>query len=144
MTQIRFRALWTAPVIAIVLFGSHLAYKSMRENVLGGTQSPSALSHWWASVILLYFFLFLCVSGTVLTVLRRVHTNRAMLESIANAFVFCFLFALASITGDPAVLPSISALGLASLHQWLFGAASVWVLVWLYFLLEPGGIRRPQ
>jgi hypothetical protein len=138
--NIKFRALWTAPVIALILFIGRCAYLGLRAHVLGqGLDFPS-LRLWWIALACFYLLIAMACSATIVAIFRRYLDTRSMIASTSNIFMTCLLFALSAIGADPLVRPLLSTVGLSTLHYWLFGIAGFWVLLSIYVLF--GDIDR--
>jgi hypothetical protein len=61
---------------------------------------------------------------------------RSTMALLSNTFMVGLVFALSAIASDPMVHPVLSAVGLSTLHYWLFGIANFWVLLSLYVLFK--------
>lgn len=138
--DIKFRALWTAPVIALTLFIGRCAYLSLRARVLSRGLDLPSLRLWWIALACFHLLIVLACSATLVAIFRRYLSARSIIASTSNIFMTGLLFALSAIGADPLVRPLLSTVGLSTLHYWLFGIAGFWALLSIYVLF--GDIGR--
>ena len=126
-------------IIALAVFGWFRIFAHAREAALSGGLTLTAMRVWWASAGGLYSLMFLVSTVLLLSLLRLLGRQLRVYEIvalIAHIFVVWLLFFLAAITSDSLSLSALSPIGLASLHWWLYGIASLWILLLLYTLFS--------
>jgi hypothetical protein len=133
------RNLWVILIIPLVVFAWFRILARLKEMALGKGLSISAVQRWWWALTGFYALTFL-LSVAALFVLLRLLGRRLRTYEIAtlvgNIFIIWFLFLVAAITSDPASLPALASIGLANLHWWLDGIASLGIPLLLYMLFN--------